>query len=220
MSPAAARLGVQSSAGPERTASSSELLTADLSETTLNKLNTSCIDARGHFSEGWERTLRRSINAIVSIRCAASLIADISRSFSSAGCAENTVNKNSVNLVKSFDTERATSSQATGFVVDAERGLILTNRHVITPGPITAEAIFHNHEEVPVYPIYRDPEHDFGFLRFDVSRLRYHKVMAIPLAPELARVGIEIRVVGNDAGEKVRRRRRMASPRSRFASYW
>lgn len=134
--------------------------------------------------------------------------------------AARKINKNSVNLVKSFDTERATSSQATGFVVDAERGLILTNRHVITPGPITAEAIFHNHEEVPVYPIYRDPEHDFGFLRFDVSRLRYHKVMAIPLAPELARVGIEIRVVGNDAGEKVRRRRRMAPPRSRFASYW
>lgn len=30
---------------------------------------------------------------------------------------------------KSFDTEVASSGYATGFVVDAERGLILTNRH-------------------------------------------------------------------------------------------
>lgn len=29
-----------------------------------------------------------------------------------------------------FDTDPATSSEATGFVVDAERGYILTNRHV------------------------------------------------------------------------------------------
>lgn len=42
------------------------------------------------------------------------------------------------------------------------------------------------------------------FLKFDLKRLRYQKVTAIPLAPEQARVGIEIRVVGNDAGEKVR----------------
>ena len=33
-------------------------------------------------------------------------------------------------------------AQATGFVVDAERGLILTNRHVVTPGPVVAEAVF------------------------------------------------------------------------------
>ena len=37
---------------------------------------------------------------------------------------------------------------ATGFVVDAERGLILTNRHVVHQGPVTAEAIFLNDEEV------------------------------------------------------------------------
>lgn len=35
---------------------------------------------------------------------------------------------------RSFDTEAATSSYATGFVVDDERGIIVTNRHVVTPG--------------------------------------------------------------------------------------
>src|SRR2546429_5554323 len=45
--------------------------------------------------------------------------------------------------------------------VDAERGLILTNRHVVTPGPVTAEATFLNREEVQLNPVYRDPVHDF-----------------------------------------------------------
>jgi hypothetical protein len=42
------------------------------------------------------------------------------------------------------------------------------------------------------------------FLRFDVSKVRFMSVVAIPLAPQRARVGVDVRVVGNDAGEKVR----------------
>src|SRR5690349_8128031 len=34
-----------------------------------------------------------------------------------------------------FDTDPALTSEATGFVVDAERGYILTNRHVVGSGP-------------------------------------------------------------------------------------
>jgi hypothetical protein len=48
----------------------------------------------------------------------------------------------------SFDTELSMSSQATGFVVDAERGYILTNRHVVGSGPFWGYCIFDNHEEV------------------------------------------------------------------------
>lgn len=39
------------------------------------------------------------------------------------------------------------SSEATGFVVDAEKGYILTNRHVACAGPFWGYAIFDNHEE-------------------------------------------------------------------------
>jgi len=53
-----------------------------------------------------------------------------------------------VDQTRAFDTEWNNSAQATGFVVDAERGLVLTNRHVVTPGPVTAEATFLNREEV------------------------------------------------------------------------
>ncbi len=48
----------------------------------------------------------------------------------------------------SFDTDPALSSEATGFVVDAERGYILTNRHVVGSGPFWGYCIFDNHEEV------------------------------------------------------------------------
>ena len=88
----------------------------------------------------------------------------------------------------SFDTDPAISSEATGFVVDAEKGYILTNRHVVGAGPFIGYCIFDNHEECDVHPVYRDPVHDFGFLKFDpkaISRglaelrpdnFRYHVV--------------------------------------------
>ena len=102
-----------------------------------------------------------------------------------------------------FDTDSATSSEATGFVVDAERGYILTNRHVVGAGPFWGYCIFDNHEECDVYPVYRDPVHDFGILRFDPKKIKYIQLAALELRPDLAKVGEEIRVVGNDAGEKL-----------------
>ena len=108
-----------------------------------------------------------------------------------------------VNAPRSFDTNATGYMTATGFVVDAERGILLTNRHVVTPGPVVSEAVFLNNEEVDVHAVYRDPVHDFGFYRFDPSDVRFMDVKPLHLAPEKAKVGVEIRVVGNDAGEKL-----------------
>jgi S1-C subfamily serine protease len=108
-----------------------------------------------------------------------------------------------IDLTRSFDTERNISSQATGFVVDAERGLILTNRHVVTPGPVRAEALFINQEEVSLIPVYRDPVHDFGLFRYDPAALKYIDPAQLELTPSRAAVGLEVRVVGNDAGEQL-----------------
>jgi S1-C subfamily serine protease len=126
--------------------------------------------------DAWEATIDRVSRAVVSIR---------------------------VSAVRAFDTEGPSTSLATGFVVDAERGLILTNRHVVQPGPVKAHAVFLNHEEVEVVPVYRDPVHDFGFYRYDPKALAFMHPVALPLAPEAARVGVELRVIGNDAGEKL-----------------
>jgi S1-C subfamily serine protease len=108
-----------------------------------------------------------------------------------------------IDQARAFDTEWNQSSQATGFVVDAENGLILTNRHVVTPGPVVATAVFQNREEVELQAVYRDPVHDFGFYRYDPKKLRFVKPAALPLYPQGAKVGVEIRVLGNDAGEQL-----------------
>ena len=103
----------------------------------------------------------------------------------------------------SFDTESAGSGVGTGFVVDAERGILLTNRHMVHAGPVVAEAVFLNNEEVALQALYRDPVHDFGFYKFDPEDLKFMDLIELPLHPEEAAVGMEIRVVGNDAGEKI-----------------
>jgi S1-C subfamily serine protease len=108
-----------------------------------------------------------------------------------------------IDSTRAFDTEWNTTAQATGFVIDAKRGLILTNRHVVTPGPVTAQAIFLNREEVQLYPVYRDPIHDFGIYRYDPAKLKFIQPAELPLYPAGAIIGREIRVVGNDAGEQL-----------------
>ncbi|CAN1228030.1 Protease Do-like 7 [Linum perenne] len=127
-------------------------------------------------AEDWRKSLEKVVPAVVVLRTTA---------------------------CRAFDTESAGASYATGFVVDKRLGIILTNRHVVKPGPVVAEAMFLNREEIPVYPIYRDPVHDFGFFRYDPGAIQFLKYEEIPLAPEAASVGLEIRVVGNDSGEKV-----------------
>ncbi|KAG1443389.1 hypothetical protein G6F56_010686 [Rhizopus delemar] len=88
-------------------------------------------------------------------------------------------------------------SQAVAFDTDnVEQGYILTNRHVACSGPFVGQAICHNHEEVDVHTIYRDPVHDFGFLKFDPKKIKYMPVQKIELCTDLAKVGLDARVVG------------------------
>ncbi len=108
-----------------------------------------------------------------------------------------------VNAVRPFDTQGSSVTQATGFVVDAQRGIILTNRHVVQPGPVTAEGVFFNSEEVTLKPIYRDPIHDFGFFQYDPKALKFIKPTALKLTDNKAKIGDEIRIIGNDSGEKM-----------------
>ena len=104
---------------------------------------------------------------------------------------------------RAFDGEPYATTQGTGFVVHAGSGLILTNRHVMGPGPSIARAIFLNGQEVGLESVYRDPVHDFGFFRYDPLELESMTVEELNLAPDGARVGQEIRVIGNDAGDRL-----------------
>nr|CCA16476.1 proapoptotic serine protease nma111like protein puta [Albugo laibachii Nc14] len=124
----------------------------------------------------WKRTLQDVVPAIVSLK---------------------------LNNPKWFDTETPGNGSATGFIVDADKGIILTNRHVVGAGLVDAEAVFQNNEEVVVHAMYRDPVHDFGFFQYDPEDVKHIAVPSLPLRPDKASVGVDIRVVGNDAAEKL-----------------
>lgn len=129
-----------------------------------------------HTHDPWGKALRRVIKSIVTIR---------------------------VNVLRTFDTHEAGVYEGSGFVVDRKNGLILSNRHIVTQAPITATAIFANYEEINVKQDYVDPVHDFGFFRYDPAKVKFADVEEIELYPEGAKVGLDIKVCGNNAGEKL-----------------
>jgi pro-apoptotic serine protease NMA111 len=134
------------------------------------------LNAKADENSSWSRTVKKVADSVVTLR---------------------------IDATRAFDTGTNSSSQATGFVVDAKRGLILTNRHVVQSGPVMALALFSNREEVELTPVYRDPVHDFGFFKYNPDDLKFIKPRSLKLKPEKAKVGSEIRIVGNDAGEQL-----------------
>lgn len=108
-----------------------------------------------------------------------------------------------ISYVRDFVEANQGVSSATGFIVDAEKGIILTNRHVVGSGPINMTATFQNLERVDVVPLYRDPVHDFGFLRYNPDDLKRNSPSSLQLNPKAAKVGTDIRVIGSDGGEQL-----------------
>ena len=126
-------------------------------------------------AERWEIALERAVKGIVTIKFA---------------------------VTRTFERTGAESYSATGFVVDRTRGIILSNGHVVNPGPTTSTALFNKYEEIPIEPLYADPVHDFGFFKFDPNKVKFSEIEEIELYPQGAKVGLDIRVCGNDAGEQ------------------
>ena len=61
----------------------------------------------------------------------------------------------------------------TGFVLDWDKGLVLTNKHVSGISPcITQEITFSSGETLSVRTVYVHPWHDYAFLKFDPSQLK------------------------------------------------
>ena len=101
-----------------------------------------------------------------------------------------------------FDTMSRDCGESTGFVVDADRGIILTTRHVTGLGPFYGRAVFQGGaRQCAITPCFVDEIHDFAFVRFDVRELQGLPLKAIELRPDLAEVGLEVRVLGNDLAQ-------------------
>ncbi|KAJ1799782.1 hypothetical protein LPJ59_001585, partial [Coemansia sp. RSA 2399] len=109
----------------------------------------------------------------------------------------------STNRPMAFEEDSPETSYATGFVVDSEKGIILSNRHVMGTGPSFHKATFFGNQVVYLQPAYYDPVHDFAFFRYDPSEVQGIEPTAIRLAPEKARSGLEFRIVGNTSNERM-----------------
>lgn len=124
----------------------------------------------------WARTIARTAESVVSLQ---------------------------LSQLRTFGDADQGGSGGTGFVVDAERGIILTNRHIVGSGPVRFSATFQNQERVDAVPLYRDPVHDFAFLRYDPAQLQYAQPESLQLRPDKVRTGLNIRVLGSDGGEQL-----------------
>jgi S1-C subfamily serine protease len=66
-----------------------------------------------------------------------------------------------------FSGDRKGSGLGAGFLVDAKRGWIMTNAHVVSRSPARIELAFHGQEFVPASKIYVDPFLDFAIVKAD-----------------------------------------------------
>lgn len=101
-----------------------------------------------------------------------------------------------------FETETKGTSFATGFVVDAERGIIATNRHVTGTSPANIKINFHDGSFTEAQILYYDPTHDFGFYKIDPTEVEF-ELQAVQLGKwEELSLGDELLLIGNNEKEE------------------
>ena len=101
-----------------------------------------------------------------------------------------------------FETEVKGTNFATGFVVDAERGIIATNRHVTGSSPAYVKINFHDGSFTEARILYYDPTHDFGFYQIDPAEVDF-ELQAVELGEWGAlALGDELLLIGNNEKEE------------------
>ena len=101
-----------------------------------------------------------------------------------------------------FETEKQGVAYATGFIVDAKRGIIATNAHVTGTSPAYIKVNFFDGSFTEARTLYYDAVHDFGFLKIDPRsvdlRLRAVKFGAW----KKLKVGDAVLLIGNNEKEE------------------
>ncbi|MDA1191998.1 MAG: S1C family serine protease [Candidatus Poribacteria bacterium] len=101
-----------------------------------------------------------------------------------------------------FETERQGTSFATGFIVDAERGIIATNRHVTGTSPTVVKINFYDGSFTEARVLYYDPTQDFAFYQIDPSDVAF-TLQAVTLGSWRAlSLGEELLLIGNNEKEE------------------
>ncbi|MCZ6681287.1 MAG: trypsin-like peptidase domain-containing protein [Candidatus Poribacteria bacterium] len=101
-----------------------------------------------------------------------------------------------------FETESKGTSFATGFIVDVERGIIATNRHVTGSSPAYVKINFYDGSFTEAKILYYDPTHDFGFYQLNPNEVQFElQEVEFGSWRDLA-LGDELLLIGNNEKEE------------------
>ena len=101
-----------------------------------------------------------------------------------------------------FETESKGVGFATGFIVDAERGIIATNQHVMGSSPSYVKINFYEGSFTEAKMLYYDPTHDFGFYKIDPATVQFPlQAVELGMWKEIA-LGDELLLIGNNDKEE------------------
>ena len=101
-----------------------------------------------------------------------------------------------------FETEAKGTNFATGFVIDAARGIIATNRHVTGSSPSYVKINFHDGSFTEARILYYDPTHDFGFYQIAPEEVDF-ELKAVELGEwDTLSLGDELLLIGNNEKEE------------------
>lgn len=96
--------------------------------------------------------------------------------------------------------DKRTAATGTGFVVDAEQGLIVTNRHISTVSPTIYQVRFNDGSFAPAHCVYYDVAQDFAVLKVDPRETTYNLTAVELGTAESLRVGDPVLIIGNNEG--------------------
>ena len=91
---------------------------------------------------------------------------------------------------------------ATGFIVDAERGIIATNAHVTGISPAYTKVNFFDGSFTEAKTLYYDAVHDFAFLKIDPDSVEFELQEVGFGAWKKLKVGDEVLLIGNNEKEE------------------
>ena len=101
-----------------------------------------------------------------------------------------------------FEAESKGTSFATGFIVDAERGIIATNRHVTGSSPCYVKINFYDGSFTEAEILYYDPTHDFGFYRINSEEVQFELEAVKTNSWRNLALGDELLLIGNNEKEE------------------
>ncbi len=98
--------------------------------------------------------------------------------------------------------EQAGRGKASGFIVDARRGIIATNRHVAGTGPALVKIVFENGQSTQARLLHYDAWHDFALVKIDPASVDF-QLREVPLGDSLAlKEQEDVLLIGNNDAQE------------------